>query len=60
TAMLLIESKVTDSVSGELLKATMLTISSDSFRDKAEADQELSGLAKKVVELAMKNISLQP
>lgn len=60
TAMLLIESKVTDSVSGELLKATMLTVSSDSFRDKAEADQELSDLAKKVVELAMKNISLQP
>ena len=60
TAMLLIESKVTDSVSGELLKATMLTISSDSFRDQADADQELTGLAKKVVDMAMKNISLQP
>lgn len=60
TAMLLIESKVSDSVSGELLKATMLTISSDSFRDQADADQELTGLAKKVVDLAMKNISLQP
>jgi hypothetical protein len=58
TAMLLIESKVTDSVSGELLKATMLTISSDSFRDQADADQELTDLAKKVVDLAMKNISL--
>jgi len=60
TAMLLIESKVSDSVTGELLKATMLTISSDSFRDQADADQELTDLAKKVVELAMKNISLQP
>ncbi len=60
TAMLLIESKVSDSVSGELLKATMLTISSDSFRDQADADQELTGLAKKVVDMAMKNISLQP
>lgn len=60
TALLLIESKVSDSLSGELLKATMLTISSDSFRDQAEADQELTGLAKKVVDLAMKNISLQP
>jgi hypothetical protein len=58
TAMLLIESKVTDSVSGELLKATMLTISSESFRDQADADQELTDLAKKVVDLAMKNISL--
>lgn len=60
TAMLLIESKVSDSVSGELLKATMLTISSDSFRDQADADQELTALAKKVVDLAMKSISLQP
>jgi hypothetical protein len=60
TAMLLIESKVSDSVSGELLKATMLTISSDSFRDQADADQELTALAKKVVDMAMKNISLQP
>lgn len=60
TAMLLIESKVSDSVTGELLKATMLTISSDSFRDQADADQELTGLAKKVVDMAMKNISLQP
>ncbi len=60
TAMLLIESKVSDSLSGELLKATMLTISSESFRDKDEADQELTDLAKKVVDLAMKNISLQP
>lgn len=60
TAMLLIESKVSDSVTGELLKATMLTISSDSFRDQADADQELTGLAKKVVDLAMKDISLQP
>ncbi|CAN4265535.1 Protein of unknown function DUF3313 [Methylophilaceae bacterium] len=60
TAMLLIESKVSDSVSGELLKASMLTISSDSFRDQADADQELTALAKKVVDLAMKSISLQP
>jgi hypothetical protein len=38
----------------------MLTISSDSFRDQADADQELTALAKKVVDMAMKNISLQP
>ena len=59
TAVLLIESKVTDSQTGELLKGTMVTISSESFRDNDEAGQEFENLAKKVVELAMAHISTQ-
>jgi hypothetical protein len=59
TAVLLIESKVTDSQTGELLKGTMVTISSDSFRDADEAGQEFENLAKKVVELAMAHVSTQ-
>jgi hypothetical protein len=59
TAVLLIESKVTDSQTGELLKGTMVTISSESFRDADEAGQEFENLAKKVVELAMAHVSTQ-
>ena len=59
TAVLLIESKVTDSQTGELLKGTIVTISSESFRDNDEAGQEFENLAKKVVELAMAHISTQ-
>lgn len=59
TAVLLIESKVTDSQTGELLKGTMVTISSESFRDNDEAGQEFENLAKKVVELAIAHISTQ-
>ncbi len=59
TAVLLIESKVTNSQTGELLKGTMVTISSESFRDNDEAEQEFENLAKKVVELAMQHIHTQ-
>ena len=59
TAVLLIESKVSDSQTGELLKGTMVTISSESFRDADEAGQEFENLAKKVVELAMAHVSTQ-
>lgn len=59
TPVLVIESKLTDSVSGELLKGTIISISGDSFRDSSDAGQAFQNLSTKLVDLAIKSIPKQ-
>jgi len=55
TPVLLVESKITDSESGVLLRAGMITISGEAFRDEAKIGEEFQSLAQKIVKLAMEN-----
>lgn len=55
TPVLLVESKITDSQSGNLLRAGMITISGEAFRDEASTAQEFQNLAQRVVGIAMDN-----
>ncbi len=59
TPVLIIESKLTDSVSGELLKGTVIAISGESFRDSSDAAQAFKNLSNKLVDLAIKSIPKQ-
>lgn len=54
-AVLLVESKIVDSQTGELMRAGMITIASDSFRDEAATAGQFKGLAEKIVDIAIKN-----
>lgn len=54
-AVLLVESKIVDSQTGELMRAGMITIASDSFRDEAATADQFKGLAEKIVDIAIKN-----
>lgn len=57
-AVLLVESKIVDSQTGELMKAGMITIASDSFRDEGATAVEFKNLAEKIVDIAMKNSNM--
>ena len=57
-AVLLVESKIVDSVTGQLMRAGMITIASDSFRDEGATAVEFKKLAEKIVDIAMKNSNL--
>ena len=57
-AVLLVESKVVDSKTGELMRAGMITIAGDSFRDQAATAEEFKQLAVKIVDMAIKNSSM--
>ena len=57
-AVLLVESKIVDSQTGELMKAGMITIASDSFRDEGAIAVEFKNLAEKIVDIAMKNSNM--
>lgn len=57
-AVLLVESKIVDSLTGELMRAGMITIASDSFRDEGATAVEFKNLAEKIVDIAMKNSNL--
>lgn len=49
------ESKITDSESGVLLRPGMITISGEAFRDEVKVGEEFQSLAQKIVKLAMEN-----
>lgn len=53
--VLLVESKVTDSKSGDIMRAGMVTISGEAFRDQAQTADEFKRLAQRIVSLAMDN-----
>lgn len=55
TPVLLVESKITDSKSGDVLRAGMITISGEAFRDEAKTGEEFQSLAQRIVSLAMEN-----
>jgi hypothetical protein len=55
TPVLLVESKITDSQSGTLLRAGMITISGEAFRDEARTGAEFQSLAQRIVAIAMDN-----
>lgn len=55
TPVLLVESKITDSQSGDLLRAGMITISGEAFRDEASTGEEFQALAQRIVAIAMDN-----
>ena len=57
-AVLLVESKIVDSQTGELMRAGMITIASDSFRDAGATAVEFKNLAEKIVDIAMKNSNM--
>lgn len=53
-AVLLIESQVTDSQTGQLLRAGMVTLSSRKFRNRDDAARAFEGLAVRAVEFAIR------
>lgn len=55
TPVLLVESKITDSQSGAVLRAGMITISGEAFRDEAKTGEEFQSLAQRIVSIAMEN-----
>lgn len=55
TPVLLVENKITDSQTGNLLRAGMITISGEAFRDEANTAHEFQSLAQRVVGIAMDN-----
>lgn len=57
-AVLLVESKIVDSQTGELMRAGMITITSDSFRDQAETAENFQRLAEKIVDIAIKSSNM--
>jgi len=55
TPVLLVESKITDSQTGDLLRAGMITISGEAFRNEASTGEEFQALAQRIVAIAMDN-----
>jgi hypothetical protein len=55
TPVLQVESKITVSESGVLLRQGMITISGEAFRDEVKIGEEFQSLAQKIVKLAMEN-----
>lgn len=53
--VLLVESKITDSQTGELLRAGVITISGEAFRDDGNTIEAFQRLVQKIVTLAMDN-----
>lgn len=54
--VLVVESKLTDSQTGELMRGSVITITGESFRNAADTNLEFQNLANKLVDLALKNI----
>ncbi len=57
-AVLLVESKIVDTKTGELMRAGMITIAGESFRDEAATAGQFKSLAEKIVDIAIKNSNL--
>jgi len=53
--VLLVESKITDSKTGVIVRAGMITISGEAFRDAAKTSEQFQNLVQKIVGLAMQN-----
>jgi hypothetical protein len=56
--VLLVESKIIDSKSEVLMRAGMITIGGESFRNQANTSQEFQALAKKIVDIAINNSNM--